>query len=170
VEVPGREREARDVIQRFLDESTALSNEPDVADFRSAAVARLAEVNARIESGGRAPDAPSQGGSVSPVGPIVIGVGAAAILASVITGVLALDASRASEEGCADGLCPPENEARHEDAVTLGNVTDGLLFPGIGIAAAGIILTLVLPGESGSAPLAAACTVDGCVLSARARF
>src|SRR5690606_12625608 len=48
--VPGREAEARDAFQRFLDESTTLTDDPQVRDWRSTALEHIAELEARISS------------------------------------------------------------------------------------------------------------------------
>jgi tetratricopeptide (TPR) repeat protein len=81
---------------------------------------------------------------------IVVGVGGAALIASVITGVAALDQANGLSSDCQDGLCDPDAvpEAtipeRRDDALRLANVTDVLWIGGAAITTLGIVLVAAL--------------------------
>ncbi|MCC6874291.1 MAG: hypothetical protein IT378_08265 [Sandaracinaceae bacterium] len=153
--VPGREREARDVLQRFLDGTTALANEADVAEFRSAAVARIAELDARIGNDEPATTSPpttsteptsSAGGSISPVGPIVLGSGIGILGVAVVFGVLAVTHEADLKNRCGGTDCPntPENHAFYDEMRAFGAVTDVLLIIGGVTSVVGTIVTFTL--------------------------
>lgn len=154
----GRAREAVQAFERFLAE--APSGAPNIEVAR----VELQELRARVALDGAA-SAPS----ISPVGLIVTGVGAAALIAGAITGGLALAANADATAGCVDGRCPVELAPRADEAHLLANVTDGLLFGGLAIAAAGVVLIFVLPGE-GPVAASAGCTSDGCAAFVSGRF
>jgi hypothetical protein len=112
---------------------------------------------------------PSSGGgfSPSPIGLAIAGVGAAAAIAGAIVGGLALAQDGDARADCGDTSCTPEAYDALVEANMLANVSDGLLWPGLAILAAGVVLTFVLSeGESASA----ACTGDGCFATVRGRF
>lgn len=133
-----------------------------VPDAENAAVlrARLATLDAQFarEDAGEPPadppplsepptgiEPPASG--VSPVGPIVLGAGGAALIAGVVTGVLTLDARSRLDALCPDRACPPGFEGTRDEGSALAAVTDVLLIGGGVVAATGLVLTLVLPGE-----------------------
>lgn len=83
------------------------------------------------------------GGGISPIGIIVAGVGAAALIGGAITGGLALSSA---------GDAPSDTSPQADDARTLALVTDVLLPVGAAAAITGVILMFVLQdGAGGSA-------------------
>ncbi len=100
----------------------------------------------------------------------MLGVGGAAIVASLITGGVALDQSNQLATRCTDFVCDPSDAALIESADTLSITTDVLFFTGLGVAALGVVLALVLD-QNETAPAAGAfCTSDGCSVSVAQRF
>lgn len=156
----GRAREAVQTFERFLADAPAGAPNTEIARVE------LQELRARVALDGAEPASASP---MSPVGFIVAGVGAAALIASAVTGGLALAANADATAGCVDGHCPASLGARADEAHLLANVTDGLLFGGLAIAAAGVVLIFVLPGEGGVSA-SAGCTGDGCAAIVRGRF
>ncbi len=181
--IPGREREARDTMQRFVDESTALASDPEVSGFRTQASERIAELNARLEGGGAsagpAPSAgepaagagaPSSTSSLSPVGPIVLGAGGAMLIAGAIFGGIAIDQRDEFLSGCdASGTtCPTAYRSWKDEIESLSLASDILLFGGAAVAVTGLILTLLLREESASSPSASLhCGAGGCMAFVR---
>ena len=105
------------------------------------------------------------GGGIHPVGPILIGVGGAALLAGAIVGAYGLAERGSVLSECDDTMCPPDVEGRAADLETLGVVADALLWPGIAIAAAGVVLTFVLTEEGSDTEVA--CGPMGCRVQGR---
>ena len=164
VEIAGREQEARDAYSRFLEQVDGVEQNEQVREQIARAQDQIRELDARV--------GPTQGGGgtgISPVGPIVLGVGVASMVAGAITGGLALDAEATAEAGCVDGHCPPENEGPAQDAETLAIVTDALLFGGLAVAAAGTVLLFVLTEER-EASVALGCDGGLCGVLTRGRF
>lgn len=187
--IPGREVEARDAFRRFLDESTTLTEDDQVRDWRSTALEHIAELDARIgppgsdaddsEGASDATEAPataevgSTAGGTSIVGPIVLGIGGAAIVAGLIVGGVALDADGTFEGMCPSRTnCPEETRASYNAARTLGAVSDALWIGGTVIAVTGLLLTLFLRegGGEGSPSVSAACNEHGCVGAVQGGF
>lgn len=181
--LPGRESDAIDACRRFLDGSNSptLTEDAQIRDFRSGALERIAELEARIgadtepaegEAVGEdaAPSARS-GGGTSPVGPIVLGIGIVAVLAGIITGAVALVDGDALRADCGGSMCPPSEQDRVSSVTGLSNATDALLIGGGVVAVTGLILTFVLRDGGGEAPQAAiACDSTGCAASVRGAF
>lgn len=117
----------------------------------------------------------SSGGGLGVIPWVVIGVGGALIVGSVITGVLALDARSSLERMCAaDGSCPPGFEDTQSNGQALAITTDVLWITGALAAGTGVVLA-ILDMTSGSstsdhATLGGACTADGCFASLQGRF
>ncbi len=168
-QIPGREREARDMLQRFLHESRALANEGDreVHQFRSQASERIAELDARIalaEERTEEPPRPAHagetdGGGASPqpvvqsgpdlVGPaIVLGVAGAGLVTFAIGGGLALAEHRHLADGC--GAIPSCTDA---ELARLGRYTlvadIGWITAAVAAAAGAIWLAVALTNEDG---------------------
>lgn len=159
----GRARESVAAFERFLAEA------PEGAPNIEVARVELQELRARVALDGAREEEPAPSGpSISPVGPIVAAVGGAALIAGAITGALALVANADANDGCVDGHCPAALAPRADEAHLLANVTDGLLFGGLAVAAAGVVLIFVLAGDETSA--SAACTSDGCAAVIGGRF
>ena len=172
--VPGREREARDAYARFLDEAS--EDDPAAREQMETVRARILELDARlrptspsdapVEPGGRG------GASISPVGPIVLGAGAAALIAGLILGGVALgqDGEIGAECPARTG-CPGALRAQYEDAKTLALAGDALWISGAVIAATGLVLTVVLDGGGGdTASAALSCGGAGCRAELRGVF
>src|SRR5690606_19168589 len=154
--VPGREREARDLLRRFLEDSTAITDDAGVRDDRSRALELIQDLEARIELGqdvgdASAPSAAPAGG-VSPVGPIALGVGAAALVAGAVVGGLLVVENDALTGMGTDGVCPGAARAQAEHVEGLAIATDVLLIGGGLVALTGLVLTLVLREASPDAP------------------
>ncbi|MGE0784865.1 MAG: tol-pal system YbgF family protein [Sandaracinaceae bacterium] len=115
---------------------------------------------------------PSSGGTWTP-GWIVLGVGAAAVIAGAITGGLALGERSRLDEMC-DGAraCDPGFEGTRDSAALLAGLTDGLLIGGGVIAAVGLVLALVITEDGGDEGQGAslACDPTGCMARGWVRF
>ena len=122
------------------------------------------------------PHAQSSGGGVgsSPVGWIVGGIGAAAMIGGIITGVLALDAQNTLDAQCGpDHLsCPAGFESTRNNGQTLSAATDGLLIGGGVVLVAGVVLLFVLTDGSSDEPppVTASCGPTGCSASFQMSF
>ncbi|MGE0786800.1 MAG: hypothetical protein AB7S26_14105 [Sandaracinaceae bacterium] len=177
--VPGREREASDELRRFLAQSGALAGDPEIAGYRAQAPQLIAQLEARAASSGATSSASSQdtsrgGGtttSVSPVGPVVLAVGGAAVIAGVIVGIVSLDMASQLDADCTNGVCPDTASVQSRLSVlsTLSVVADVLWISGAAIAAAGLVLTLVLTDTSETA-VSAGCVGTGCMAEIRGTF
>ncbi len=101
----------------------------------------------------RAPSSATTGdddGAISPIGPIVAGVGAAALVAAAITGAVAASAYSSIRKQCADGVCPESRRTDVDRVGTLALTTDILWVSGAVLAALGLVLTFVLPTGNSS--------------------
>ncbi len=116
------------------------------------------------------PAAPSS--SISPVGPILLGVGGAAVVAGVITGFFALGDEGELARLCGGDLCAgtAENRALHDRMLAFALATDVLLVAGGVVAALGLVLTLVLREESPAVSATAACNGSGCLAQVGGSF
>lgn len=170
-QIPGREAEARDAYQRFLTE--APGDDPAVQDQIARVQDRIRELNARIGEGGTGAVSPEESGGISPAGPIVMGVGGAAIIAGIIMGAIALtqDADQAgrcpTRMNCLEELMPEVEQTR-----TLAAVGDGFWIGGVVVAAAGLVLILVLRDdpERGDVAIEAVGATGGGGLRVRGSF
>lgn len=91
----------------------------------------------------------------SPVGAIVAGVGGAALVAGIVTGALAMDRASTLSTLCGpERLCPPGHEPILSEAQSLALATDVLLIVGGLTAATGLVLALVMPGDTSEVRLA----------------
>ncbi|MGE0784390.1 MAG: hypothetical protein AB7S26_01780 [Sandaracinaceae bacterium] len=173
--VPSRERDAIDSLRRFLAESTPLASDPEIARYRAEAPRLIAELEARVggSSGGAAQPGGGRGTRISPVGPIVLSVGGAALIAGVILGAVSLALDGQFRESCPDlTMCSGENRAQYDEMRAISTAADVLMFGGGAIAVAGLVLTLVLTEEVDDErpTVAAVCTGDGCAASVAGRF
>jgi tetratricopeptide (TPR) repeat protein len=168
-----------------------LVSSPADAPFREETQDRVRELQARIDAAGGGGGGGDGGGdpsgpvaappSSSPlplVGGIVLGVGAAVVLGSIVPGVMALDGASQLEAACPGGSCPPEEAGRIDDTHTLGIVTDVLWVSGAVLAAAGAALLVVGIASEGSSDSAATpsvrpvagCSLDGCFGGVTGRY
>jgi len=132
----GRDDEARDAYREFL------AARPDNDELVDNARERLARL------GGDPPPPPggdSGGGSISPVGPVLMGVGGAALVTGLILGGVGLARDGEVGEACPGRAgCPESARGAYDDAQTLTLAGDILWISGAVIAATGLVLTLVL--------------------------
>lgn len=164
--VPGREQEAIDTIRRFLHESTALADEASqVRDWRSRALARLDELEARVPVSQGAeglstpetdePHRPPEedgGESLSPIGPIVMGAGGALLVPGLIIAIVGLVQNQEHINDCPDRVeCADMMPAAADVEATrnLGLAGDVLWIAGASVAVVGLVLTLTLTESSG---------------------
>lgn len=185
-EVPGREREARAAYAQFLAEAPAGDAE---TQRRMATVqARIRELDARlaIETEGRDEAEPetsdepanpaaaeSPDTAISPVGPILMGVGGAAAIVGAVFGGLALGNSDTLRQSCGGEVCADTSEHRsiHEEMTLFAGLSDGLIGAGAVIAVVGLVLTFTLEtGDGETVSATATCVSDGCVAVARGAF
>lgn len=154
------------------DDAAASESEPlggasasasDAQDTRSATSERATEASSLAPGPSRSP---------SPVGYAVIGVGAAALVAGLVTAGLALDRYGALEATCgADHSCPAGTEAQRDEGVALATSTDVLLVSGGVIAAVGVVLLFTVLDEAPAAPpVSASCDGSGCGATASFTF
>lgn len=123
-------------------------------------------------SDGTPPESGGGGGSMWVPGWIVAGVGAAAVVAGVVTGFLALGEQAALDPWCDDArICDPGFEPTRDRAGMLAGITDALLIGGGVVAVAGVVLALVVPSGDRDSPSASImCTSQGCVGVGTIRF
>lgn len=167
-EIPGRECEARAAYSRFLQEADAASQ--TVQENRQTVQQRIRELDARVgdcqehSAEGSADPAPEPSSGISPVGPIIIGVGGAAVIAGVVMGTLALTTDSNLSTSCGGDVCTdtPEHRAMYDELTVYAGLADGLLIGGAAIAALGVALTLVLEGDSDTPAVSAGCIGDRC--------
>lgn len=163
--VPGREREARDRYVAFVAQTTA--NTPLIVTQLQRARARIQELDARLALN-------AAEGSISPVGPIVMGVGGLLGAVAIGTGVAALGEESSLASECDGDVCPdtPALRNRREGMLSLSITTDLLLGVGAAAVLTGLILTLLLRDEpaSASTSVAFACDPAACAAIARGTF
>jgi hypothetical protein len=171
---PGREREALRIYEQVLEETIG-TDDPPVQDGRRTAEARIEELRARLAALGSDRDQPSStspappgltpvaSGGVSPIGPILLGGGAAMLVAAAITGGLSIAQRGDVLARCEGSRCPPDAEGAAADIETLALATDVLWVAGAVVAAAGLVLTIVLRDEPESdVQVVAMCGPTGC--------
>lgn len=121
----------------------------------------------------------SGGGSpLRTVGFVTAGVGGAALVGGVITGIMAKGKSSDATKQCTGKVCPTAAAKDFDSASSLATVTDVLLIGGAVLAAAGVTLVLVgghsgAPAERASVPrleLTPAVADNGGGLFARGSF
>jgi hypothetical protein len=118
--------------------------------------------NGRNDSG--APQVRESGGAVRTAGFVVTGVGAAALIGGVITGILAKNKESEATDDCTPEIdsqgvavqrCPQEAEAELESANDLASMTNYLLIGGGVLAATGVTMIIFGgPSETTSAKAA----------------
>lgn len=123
------------------------------------------------ESGAGEGDA---GTNISPIGPIVLGVGAAALISGVIVGAVSLVRDGDLRSMCPNGNCPEASRELYSEVMTLSNVADGLMISGAVVAVTGLLVTLLLEeGEDEperSTQVEAGCQLHGCSVALRRVF
>lgn len=151
-QVPGREADARDTLQRFLDESTSMTGDPQVRDWRSTAVEHIAELDARTRPEEPLPEIEAaETSGLSPVGPIVLSVGGAVVVAGLILGGVALSVDSDFEDMCPSRMnCDESTRSTYDRATTLAVIADAMWITGAVTAAIGLVLTFALSSPDGS--------------------
>jgi hypothetical protein len=157
--VPGQECEALARYEQFLHDGDG--SLPEIQAQLRPVQDRVHELEARMEGQGgcssEEPTQPTEGGGISPIGPTLIGVGGAALIAAAITGGLALATQGDLQSACgADMRCPEGSLGGVSDLQALAISTDVLTPVGAAIAITGLVLTLVLhEGQAEAPPVAA---------------
>jgi len=190
-QVAGQERRAIDALRRYLDTSSALaSGDEQIREWRAMSEPLIEELEARApsenEPGGSGSErldppegVPTQAGeeaavgeSVSPIGPIVLGVGGAALLTGIVVGAVSLSMDSSFRGACDDlTRCTPALRPQYDEMRAFSTAADVLMVAGGAVVVLGLVLTLMVTepgGESVSA--SAACSPDGCLATARGRF
>lgn len=177
-------REARDAYREYLESS---AGEPEQ---RADVARRLRELDALLPDdraddatppdttpqvvsteSGSPPSTTSPGGGISPIGPIVLGVGGALLIGGAVTGGLAIGARGNLTGMCTGMACPGSAEGLVSDVGTLALTADVLLLGGAAVAATGLLLLLVLEEEPSSGAVAGfSCDRTGCVATVAGRF
>lgn len=156
----GRNREAVETFEQFLRDA------PEDAQMINEARIELRELRARVSLG-----TASGAGGISPVGPVVLAVGGAALLAGATTGIVALLQHGDATAQCVGTACPAGVADALDAAHGLAIASDALLFGGLGIAALGAVLLAVVRDGSGEpAPATATCSGEGCFVGVRGSF
>ena len=178
LERAGREAEAIDAFQRFVDD--AIARDEDTQSKILEARGRLVTLRARASSGSSSSGERAQsvstssgsGGGISPVGPILLGAGGALVVTGLVLGGVAL-----GSDGDIGAMCPsrdacdPSLRSQYDDAQTLALVGDVLWIGGAVVAATGLVLTFVLTEGGGeSATAAVSCGPTGCHAGVRGTF
>lgn len=169
----GRDGEALELWERFRREAASVAE----AELLVRADDRIRELRARIErrqqdattAEAPTPDSDVASESISPVGPVVLGIGGATLVAGAILGgvVLAQDASLVAM--CPGGRCnDPSALSLARDVEQMAIATDALFIAGSVVAATGLLLTVLLKDQTVHA--SAGCGPDECGLLVRGVF
>jgi tetratricopeptide (TPR) repeat protein len=140
-----------------------LNGAPADAPFRQEALDRSRNLRARLAAESSAPP-------LMPIGIAIAAVGAASLIASIPTGVLALDGEAQLTSMCPSGDCPPSAQGLIDSTQGLVTATDVLWVAGAILAAGGATVLILGLTMNPPATAAAACTEDGCVATIRASF
>jgi hypothetical protein len=147
-QVPGREADARDTLQRFLDESTSMTGDPQVRDWRSTAVEHIAELDARTRQDEPEPEVAPDPGGLSPVGPIVLSIGGAIVVAGLVLGGVALSVDGDFEDMCPSRMnCDESTRSTYDRATTLAGIADAMWITGAVTGLVGLVLTFALSSD-----------------------
>jgi len=131
-------------------------------------VVAAVETDTAIDSG-----APAAAGSKNLLPLILMGGGGAMVVASLVTGLMAISDQGKLEDECPTRLCTDpslkDTESRGE---TLALVTDVLLFGGLAVAGTGAALYFLGRGHAAedSTGVAFGCSTGGCYGSVRGRY
>ncbi len=164
----GRAAEARAAYQRFVDE--ARPDLPGIGDRIEQARARIVVLGpgpATVAPTAAAPassaPAESGGGGISPVGPIVLAAGGVLVITGLIVGGVALGRDGDLGVACPSRQsCPAALRPEYDEIRALALAGDVLWIGGAVAAAAGLVLTLALPGDDGGATASLGCGPTGC--------
>lgn len=157
-----RPHDAADAIQRYLDASPdapdRVTLESRIASLRALPQASVAattpaepETTTATETAPTSTPAAAEGGglhTLGTVGLVVAGVGVAAGIASLATGLAAHDAYGQLEANCPGGVCPPSEYGTLDSGSSLATASTALLI-GAGVAAAAGVTLLAIDLASG---------------------
>lgn len=133
--------------------------------------ARIRASVAALAGAGRPGTAADSRGSISPVGPILLGIGGASLLAGVIVFGVTVAENDALLAMCVEGVCPTSARPHAQSVETLGLAADITLIGGAVVAATGLALTLLLrDGPAEDSPVAIGCGPTGCGVELRGSF
>jgi tetratricopeptide (TPR) repeat protein len=173
-EALGRLQDAIASFERYL------ADAPSDAPYRENTIDLLRDLRARVADAPPAPSpspsapsaTPSGGlGALDVTGLVLLGVGAAAGLASIPTGIVALDGRATLDRECGqERVCSPDQQGLIDDTRTMAIVTDVLWIAGVSVVAIGA--TLLAIGRATESPVSASamCTDTGCVGTVQGRF
>jgi hypothetical protein len=136
---------------------TTLERGSDDARIR-ASIAQLANALA-------SPNESPVGHSISPVGPVLLGIGGAALVAGAITGILTLIQDSSLSSLCPDQECSEAGLSFAREVEAFAVASDILLLGGATTAVVGLVFTLLLhESNSASSPphVSASCGATGC--------
>jgi hypothetical protein len=153
-QLPGREADALTAYRRAV----GLMDDPANAEERRTAEARIAEIELRL------------GGMMSPVGPVLLGVGGALLLAGIGTGIASLLLQNEILAQCTDATCPTRLRGAASDLEALTITTDVLIPVSVVAMGIGLVLALVLKearpsAQQGHVRIGAAFAANGAYLS-----
>ncbi|MGE0789742.1 MAG: hypothetical protein AB7S26_28980 [Sandaracinaceae bacterium] len=179
--VPGREREASDTLRRFLAESSALASDPEIAGYRAEAPRLIAELEARVGPSDanslsdpqETPASSEPETRISPIGPVILGVGGAGLIAGLIVGAVSLSLDAQFRADCENlAMCPTRLRPEYDEMRAYSTAADVLMVASGIVAAGGLLLTLLLTEDlDEDAPVAgASCDFNGCFAIAQGSF
>lgn len=124
------------------------------------------------EGSGGATTGGGGGGGMGVVPWVVVGVGGALLVGSLITGLLALDARSTLDRMCPTAdTCPPGFESTQSSGQALAITTDVLWVTGLVAAGTGVVLAVLdLTSSHPSEGASATCTDQGCMAFAWGHF
>ncbi|MCB9597008.1 MAG: hypothetical protein H6719_30070 [Sandaracinaceae bacterium] len=167
MQLGGHDQQARDAYARFLEETPQTA-----ATAETVALARqhLAELDARLAGtgggggggGGGGPPTPTTraSGGISPIGPILLAVGGAALVAGLVMDGVAYAQDQDHLAQCPGRVgCDESLRSAVDGTRTLAIAGDVLWITGLAVAATGLVLTFVL--EDGPSADAAAIELRG---------
>jgi hypothetical protein len=99
---------------------------------------------------------PKKGSPLRLVGFVAAGVGGAALVGGVVTGLMAKSKDKKATDACTNNVCPTSAEGDFDSAKSLATVTNVLFIGGGVLAAAGVGLIIVGGKTSGENPKTAA--------------
>lgn len=162
----GRDADALAQYERFLAEAA-----PD-APGRQDAARNAAELRRRLELSGEGSGPAAQATRVSPVGPVILGVGGVSLGVGVIVGAFSLGMDAEFQDACDDlSMCPTALRPQYDEMRAFSTAADVLMVTGGAIAIVGLVLTLTITEtEEDVPPVSAACTEDSCLAVLRGGF
>jgi hypothetical protein len=96
----------------------------------------------------RADDHPGSGARIA--GVAFMGIGGAAMITSVVLGVVAKSNYNEAGNNCGASSCNSSGKSTIDDARSLGNLATGVFIGGAVVAAAGVVVFIVAPSASRS--------------------